>query len=180
MNQLRRDGQPQACPAIFPGDGTVCLCEGFEYLFLLLARNSDPCVAWVSRSVRPAWPSTWCGIASRCLAQSPAAQSSAPSPTFEVASVRLAANESNVGPRVRTSPDSLNVHGVSLRDCIQMAYRMRPAYQDSRTPLRQFVGCVLAPRFPAGTPRLHAGKLILQKGAANHGRNTDLPGLRTG
>jgi uncharacterized protein (TIGR03435 family) len=53
----------------------------------------------------------------RCLAQSPA-------PAFEVASVRLAATEGNVGVPIRTSPDSLNVHGVSLRDCIQMAYRM--------------------------------------------------------
>ncbi len=62
----------------------------------------------------------------RCIAQSAAADSSALSPTFEVASVRLAATEGSVGPPIRTSPDSLNIHGVSLRDCIQMAYRIPP------------------------------------------------------
>jgi len=53
----------------------------------------------------------------RCHAQSPA---------FDVASVRLAASEGNTGPPVRTSPDSLNVQGLSLRECIQVAYRLPP------------------------------------------------------
>jgi uncharacterized protein (TIGR03435 family) len=50
----------------------------------------------------------------------------AQSPAFEVASVRLAASDGNVGPPVRTSPDSLNIQGLSLRECIQVAYRMPP------------------------------------------------------
>jgi uncharacterized protein (TIGR03435 family) len=63
----------------------------------------------------------------RCLAQSPAAQSSGPSPAFEVASVRLAdAAGGPAGPPVQTSPDSLTLRNFSLRNCIQLAYEMPP------------------------------------------------------
>jgi uncharacterized protein (TIGR03435 family) len=55
-----------------------------------------------------------------CLAQSP---------SFDAASLRLADAAKEIpGPRIRTSPDSLTIHGSSLRDCIQLAYEM-PATQ---------------------------------------------------
>ena len=44
-------------------------------------------------------------------------------PAFEVASVRLFAAEGNRRPPVPTA-DSLTIRGLTLRECIQMAYRM--------------------------------------------------------
>jgi uncharacterized protein (TIGR03435 family) len=58
-----------------------------------------------------------------CLAQSPTAP-----PAFDAATVRIADPAGFPGPRVRTSPDSLTIHGSSLRDCIQVAYQL-PATQ---------------------------------------------------
>src|SRR5580658_1149415 len=66
-------------------------------------------------------------VSFRCLAQAPAALSSAPSPAFEVASVRLAdAAGGPAGPPVQTSQDSLTLRNFSLRNCIQLAYEMPP------------------------------------------------------
>ncbi len=42
--------------------------------------------------------------------------------------MRLAEPAGSPGPRIRTSSDSLTIHGLSLRDCIQTAYQM-PATQ---------------------------------------------------
>jgi len=50
-----------------------------------------------------------------CVAQTPA---------FDVASVRLFNPAGAPGASVHTSPDSLTIHGASLRDCIQVAYHM--------------------------------------------------------
>jgi len=48
-------------------------------------------------------------------------------PAFEVASVRLADPGGRAfGPPVRTSPDTLTIRGLSLRNCIQMAWQMNP------------------------------------------------------
>src|SRR5580698_6882150 len=48
-------------------------------------------------------------------------------PAFDAASLRLADTAKEIpGPRVRTSPDSLTIHGSPLRDCIQLAYEMPP------------------------------------------------------
>jgi uncharacterized protein (TIGR03435 family) len=55
-----------------------------------------------------------------CLAQPPA-----PAPTFEVASVRLAVSP-GISPTQRTS-NSLAIHGLSLRDCIQTAWQLPEA-----------------------------------------------------
>jgi uncharacterized protein (TIGR03435 family) len=60
-----------------------------------------------------------------CLAQSPSRTASVQPPAFEVASVRLAAVERSTGPDFRTSPDSLTIVNLSLRNCIQIAYEMQ-------------------------------------------------------
>jgi uncharacterized protein (TIGR03435 family) len=54
-----------------------------------------------------------------CMAQTAA-------PAFEVASVRLSEG-GGFGNPVRTSPDSLTIHGFSLQNCIQMAYQLPQA-----------------------------------------------------
>jgi len=60
-----------------------------------------------------------------CLAQSQSSTASTQPPAFEVASVRLAAVERSARPDFRTSPDSLTILGLSLRNCIQIAYEMQ-------------------------------------------------------
>jgi uncharacterized protein (TIGR03435 family) len=46
-------------------------------------------------------------------------------PTFEVASVRLFADGEEIrGYPIRTSPDTLTTNGISLKDCIQVAYQI--------------------------------------------------------
>ena len=60
-----------------------------------------------------------------CLAQSPSPTASIQPPAFEVASVRLAAVGRIAGPDFRTSPDSLTILGLSLRNCIQLAYEIQ-------------------------------------------------------
>jgi uncharacterized protein (TIGR03435 family) len=44
-------------------------------------------------------------------------------PTFEVASVKLT-DPAAFDPPVRTSPDTLTIHGMSLRNCIQLAWQL--------------------------------------------------------
>lgn len=60
-----------------------------------------------------------------CFAQSPTAQSTVAAPRFEVASVRLATEESRrwQGRRIQTEPGSLTTHGLTLRACILWAYQ---------------------------------------------------------
>ena len=57
-------------------------------------------------------------------AQQPA-QNAISSPRFEVASVRLATEESrrSSGPRIQTAPGSLTTRGLTLRACILWAYQ---------------------------------------------------------
>ncbi len=52
-----------------------------------------------------------------CLAQPPA-------PVFEVASVRLAVSTISLGPPIQRTSNSLAIHGLSLRDCIQTAWQL--------------------------------------------------------
>lgn len=58
-------------------------------------------------------------------AQSTAAQSAAAAPRFEVASVRLATDESRreSGRRIQTEPGTLTTRGLTLRACILWAYK---------------------------------------------------------
>lgn len=54
-----------------------------------------------------------------CIAQSP------PTPAFDVASVRLFGEGEEIhGYPVRTSPDTLTINGISLKDFIQVAYQI--------------------------------------------------------
>jgi uncharacterized protein (TIGR03435 family) len=59
------------------------------------------------------------------FAQAPAVQPTASGPRFEVASVRLAGDESRgwQGRRIQTAPGSLTTHGLTLRACILWAYQ---------------------------------------------------------
>jgi uncharacterized protein (TIGR03435 family) len=61
-----------------------------------------------------------------CLAQAPAAQPPVDGPRFEVASVRLASEESRrwQGRRIQTAPGLFTTHGLTLRACILWAYNM--------------------------------------------------------
>jgi uncharacterized protein (TIGR03435 family) len=60
-----------------------------------------------------------------CFAQAPAVQATGAAPRFEVASVRLAGDESRrwQGRRIQTEPGSLATHGLTLRACILWAYQ---------------------------------------------------------
>jgi uncharacterized protein (TIGR03435 family) len=52
------------------------------------------------------------------------ASTSAPPPTFDVASVKLGADDRVEGRRIQTTPNSLTTRGLTLRACILWAYGM--------------------------------------------------------
>jgi len=60
-----------------------------------------------------------------CFGQAPAAQPPVSAPRFEVASVRLAGEESRreQGRRIQTAPGMLTTRGLTLRACILRAYQ---------------------------------------------------------
>jgi uncharacterized protein (TIGR03435 family) len=58
-----------------------------------------------------------------CLAQEP------PTPTFDVASVKISGDDSlrSTGPRFQVAHGSLITHGLALRACLVLAYQMSPS-----------------------------------------------------